>query len=52
MFDTATDPEYRAKLKWAEAFVRDECEQLDVLFPGHGAPDDVTTTLNCLVDNR
>jgi acyl-CoA dehydrogenase len=37
----ATDPEFQTKLDWMARFVRDECEPLDLLFPGHGAPYDV-----------
>jgi acyl-CoA dehydrogenase len=28
-----TDPEYQEKLDWADAFVREECEPLDLVFP-------------------
>jgi acyl-CoA dehydrogenase len=42
MFDSLIDPDFRAKLDWAAVFVREECEPLDLLFPGHGAPYDVT----------
>jgi acyl-CoA dehydrogenase len=31
----------QAKLDWMAAFVREECEPMDLLFPGHGAPYDV-----------
>jgi acyl-CoA dehydrogenase len=41
MWDFSTDPDFQEKLDWIEAFVRDECEPLDLLFPGHGAPYDV-----------
>jgi acyl-CoA dehydrogenase len=36
-----TDPDFAARLRWAEEFVRAECEPLDLLFPEHGAPYDV-----------
>ena len=38
-----TDPEYQAKLDWADEFVREEVEPLDVVFPGKAfwPPDDV-----------
>src|SRR6476661_3920845 len=32
-WDFETDPEYREKLDWVDAFVRDECEPLDHAFP-------------------
>lgn len=36
------EPEFQAKLDWIATFVKDNCEPLDILFPGHGAPYDVT----------
>src|SRR5215469_4359800 len=33
-WDFETDPEFQAKLDWADEFVRDEVEPLDLLFPG------------------
>jgi acyl-CoA dehydrogenase len=41
MWDFSTDPDFQEKLDWIATFVRDECEPLDLLFPGHGAPYDV-----------
>ncbi|MGC5255663.1 acyl-CoA dehydrogenase family protein [Gordonia sp. DT218] len=38
MWDFQTDPEFQAKLDWAAAFVREECEPLDLLFPHLGQP--------------
>ena len=32
-WDFETDPEYQAKLDWADAFVREEVEPLDLAFP-------------------
>jgi acyl-CoA dehydrogenase len=32
-WDFETDPEYQQKLDWADAFVREEVEPLDLLFP-------------------
>jgi len=32
-WDFETDPEYQAKLDWADAFVREEVEPLDLLWP-------------------
>lgn len=32
-WDFETDPEFQAKLDWADAFVRDEVEPLDLLWP-------------------
>ena len=34
VWDFSTEPECQAQLDWVDAFVRDECEPLDVLFPG------------------
>ena len=34
MWDFETDPEFQAKLDWADAFVREEVEPLDMLWPG------------------
>ncbi len=41
-WDFETDPEYQAKLDWADEFVREEVEPLDVMFPGKAfwPPDD------------
>jgi len=41
-WDFETEPEYQAKLDWAEAFVREEVEPLDLLFDGleFTPPDD------------
>jgi acyl-CoA dehydrogenase len=33
MWDFETEPEFQAKLDWADAFVRDEVEPLDLLWP-------------------
>jgi acyl-CoA dehydrogenase len=33
-WDFETDPAYQAKLDWADTFVREEVEPLDLLFPG------------------
>ena len=41
MWNFSTDPEFQKKLDWVQTFVREECEPLDLLFPGHGAPYDV-----------
>lgn len=32
-WDFTTDPEFQAKLDWADRFVTDECEPLDLAFP-------------------
>jgi acyl-CoA dehydrogenase len=45
MWNFSTEPEFQEKLDWMAQFVRDECEPLDLLFPGHGAPYDVNNTL-------
>jgi len=41
MWDFSTEPEFQAKLDWMKRFVEEECYDLDVLFPQHGAPYDV-----------
>ena len=33
-WDFSTDPEYQEKLDWAGAFVREEVEPLDLIWPG------------------
>jgi acyl-CoA dehydrogenase len=33
--DFSVDPEFQQKLDWMNAFVRKECEAMDLLFPGH-----------------
>ena len=33
-WDFETEPEYQAQLDWADAFVREEVEPLDLVFPG------------------
>ncbi|MDB5447690.1 MAG: acyl-CoA dehydrogenase domain protein [Phenylobacterium sp.] len=40
MWDFSTEPEFQEKLDWIAKFVREECEPLDILFPGHGDPYD------------
>jgi acyl-CoA dehydrogenase len=42
MIDFRIEPELQAKLDWMDAFVRSECEMVDLLYPGHGAPYDVS----------
>lgn len=40
MLDFSIEPEFQAKLDWAAAFVREEVEPLDLLFPHGGDPYD------------
>jgi acyl-CoA dehydrogenase len=40
MLDFTVDADYRPKLEWAERFVREEVDALDLLFPDPGAPYD------------
>lgn len=40
MIDFALDEDFRAQLHWARAFVDDEVEKLDVLWPSPAAPHD------------
>jgi acyl-CoA dehydrogenase len=39
-WDFSTDPEFQAKLDWADAFVTHEVEPLDLVYPDSGAPYD------------
>src|SRR5258708_32635071 len=41
MWEFFTEPEFQEKLDWMAAFVREECEPLDLLFPRPGDPYDV-----------
>lgn len=41
MWDFSIDPEYQAKLDWADTFVRSRVDELDLLFPRPGDPYDV-----------
>ena len=41
MIDFRIESELQAKLDWMATFVREQCEPMDMLFPGHGAPYDV-----------
>lgn len=36
MIDFSVEPEFQAKLDWMNAFVREECETMDLLFPEMG----------------
>jgi acyl-CoA dehydrogenase len=36
MIDFSVEPEFQAKLDWMQTFVREECETMDLLFPGPG----------------
>lgn len=40
MWDFSTEPDFQAKLDWADRFVREEIEPLDLLFPGTTEPYD------------
>jgi acyl-CoA dehydrogenase len=44
MWDFSTEPEFQEKLDWLKAFLKEEVEPLDLLFPGHGAPYDFRNT--------
>jgi acyl-CoA dehydrogenase len=41
MWNFSTEPEFQKKLDWMNAFVREECEPLDLLFPSRGDPFDI-----------
>tara|TARA_R110001606_G_scaffold139185_2_gene277614 strand:- start:2153 stop:3433 length:1281 start_codon:yes stop_codon:yes gene_type:complete len=42
MIDFRIEPDLQSKLDWMATFVREKCEPMDMLFPGHGAPYDVS----------
>src|SRR3546814_576307 len=44
MIEFRIEPELQARLDWMARFVRDECEPMDMLFPGHGAPYDAANS--------
>ena len=45
-WDFSTDPEYAEQLKWVEAFVREECEPLDLIIEeSHDLNDPVRQAL-------
>ena len=48
-WDFTTEPEFQEKLDWANAFVRNEIEPLDVLF-GHLTYQRITEPLKTVVD--
>ena len=41
-WDFETEPEFQEKLDWVDAFVRDEVEPLDLLWPLEFTPLDAT----------
>ena len=42
MIDFSVEPEFQAKLDWMNAFVREECETMDLLFPEMGLTYDTS----------
>lgn len=46
MFDFSVDPAFQEKLDWMLAFVKAECEPLDILFPHHGDPYDTGNAIS------
>ncbi|MBU6206386.1 MAG: acyl-CoA dehydrogenase family protein [Alphaproteobacteria bacterium] len=42
MIDFSVEPDFQAKLDWMNAFVRAECEVMDLLFPGQGIMYDMS----------
>jgi acyl-CoA dehydrogenase len=42
MIDFRIEPELQAKLDWMKTFVREECEPMDLLFPGFGDAYDLS----------
>ncbi len=41
MIDFRIEPEFQEKLDWIMTFVKEKCEPLDLLFPGHAGPYNV-----------
>jgi hypothetical protein len=37
MIDFSIDPDFQQRLDWMDAFVRDKCETMDLLWPDQGA---------------
>ena len=44
MIDFSVEPGFQQKLDWMNAFVRKECEAMDLLFPGHSVMYDASNT--------
>ncbi len=44
MIDFSIEPEFQARLDWMDAFVPDECETMDLLWPAQGACYDTRNT--------
>jgi acyl-CoA dehydrogenase len=44
MIDFRIEAQLQAKLDWMATFVREQCEPMDMIFPGHGAPYNVANT--------
>ena len=42
MIDFRIEPELQAKLDWMKTFIKEECEVMDLLFPGFGDPYDTS----------
>ena len=42
MIDFRIEPELQAKLDWMKTFIKEECEVMDLLFPGFGDPYDIS----------
>ena len=42
MIDFSIEPDFQARLDWMDTFVREECETMDLLFPGPNAMYDKT----------
>lgn len=42
MIDFSVEPEFQEKLDWMNQFVREECEAMDLLFPGHSVMYDAS----------
>ena len=49
MWDFETDQEFQTKLDWVDAFVREEVEPLDLVWPGQ-AYETPTDTLRKIID--
>ena len=49
-WDFETEPEFQEKLDWADAFVREEVEPLDLLWPGPAVHARSTSTRRKVID--
>ena len=51
LFDFSIEPEFKKKLDWMLAFVKEQCEPLDILYSNHGDPyDTASETRRAILD--